>query len=107
MTVLGTITNGLAAVRHTVALLALGIAGVASLTLLYSEVAATSDEVRDNSERIEHLEEAYQSIKTQQHVIIEQIENEKGNNKEFRDRTDRSLERILERLPVSPHYERR
>ncbi len=92
--------NGLSAVRHMVALVSIVVAGIVSVTLLYSQVSATDVNNQKNTERIEHLEKAYQSIKTQQQVIIQQIESEKGNNREFRDRTDRSLERILERLPA-------
>lgn len=92
--------NGLSAVRHMVALVSIVVAGIVSVTLLYSQVSATDVDTKVNTARIEHLEKAYQSIKTQQQVIIQQIESEEGNNREFRARTDRSLERILERLPA-------
>ncbi len=101
------LNNGLAIVRHSISLLVIVVMGIVSITLLYSRVSATEAENEMHIERLEKLESSYQSIKTQQHVIIQQIEGEKENNKEFRDRTDRSLERILERLPARPSYDSR
>ncbi len=93
-----TFTDGLGAIKHTVSLAVVAVAGIVSLTLLYAQVEATEEKAVDNETKIGVIQQDLGSIKGQQRVIINEIENERRSNKEFRDRTDRSLNRILDRV---------
>ena len=97
---LKSLTNATTAVKHTVSLLGLAAAGVVSLTLLYTQVDATGKKADANETKIEAIKETLSGIDTQQKLIMQEIENEKAANWQFRGRTDRSLDRILDRLPV-------
>ncbi len=98
MSPLQNIATGMTAVKHLVSLAVLAVAGIVSITLLFSQVDATEKKAMSNSEHIEKLETALGGIKSRQQVIITEIAGEKEKNKEFRDRTDRNLNRILDRL---------
>jgi hypothetical protein len=95
---LKSLANGIATARHTVAIVLIAAAGVVSGTLLYAQVSATEKKSSDNETKIEAIQRSLSGIDTKQQVIIQQIKGEKQNNEEFRDRTDRSLDRILDRL---------
>jgi len=103
MSKLGELANGMSAANHLVTLGALVVAGVVSLTLLYAQVDDAAEAAEDNKAKIEVIAETLRKLETQQGVIIERIDGEKQKGKEFRNRTDRSLRRILERVaPRNP-----
>ena len=95
---LKTFTDGLGAARHTLSIALLAGAGIVSVTLIYAQVAANEEKAADNEAKIEAIQRDLGGIKGQQQVIINEIEGERRNNKEFRDRTDSSLGRILDRV---------
>lgn len=98
MTMLQSLANGLATARHTCALVAIAVAGIVSVTLLYAQVDATEKKAEANIEKIEVITHALNKLGVQQHVIIQQIKDEKEDSKEFRGRTDKALNRILDKL---------
>ena len=77
---------------------------LSSVTLLYAQVSATEDKVIENEKKIEVIRQDLGSINTQQRVIIQQIESEKERSKDFRNRTDHSLDRILDMLKNPSPY---
>ena len=85
-------------IRHTVALMVIIATGVVSVTLLYAQVNQTKDKVETNTENIEDIRDSLYRLSIQQGVIIQQIEDEKEDSREFRNRADRSLDRILDQL---------
>ena len=85
-------------IRHTVALMIIIATGVVSVTLLYAQVNQTKDKVETNTENIDEIRDSLYRLSIQQGVIIQQIEDEKEDSKEFRSRADRSLDRILDKL---------
>lgn len=99
MNKLATIVNGVATARHTVALALIAATGIVGGTLLFAQVDANEEKTIGNVQKIEDIQRSLNSIDTKQQVIIQQIKNEEEKNKEFRDRTDSSLDRILDRLP--------
>ncbi len=92
------IASGMTALKQLVSLVVLAAAGIVSVTLLFTQVDANEERTQTNMEQIEELKASLQDITLQQGVIITEMEGEKERNKEFRDRTDRSLDRILDRL---------
>jgi len=98
MTRLSDIASGVSTVKQVVSLIVLAVAGIVSITLLFSQVDANEVKTKSNMKQIEELKTTLTGIKSQQRVIITEIEGEKEKNKEFRDRTDNSLNRILDRL---------
>ncbi len=85
-------------VRHTVALAVVVVTGVVSVTLLYAQVNQTEKKAKSNEEQVEVLKRSLNQLGVQQQVIIQQIKDEKEDGREFRARTDRSLDRILDKL---------
>ncbi len=92
------IASGMTAVKQLVSLVVLAAAGIVSVTLLFTQVDANEEKTEANMEQIEELKASLNDITLQQGVIITEMEGEKERNKEFRERTSRSLDRILDRL---------
>lgn len=92
------LANGVATARHTLAIAIIVVTGVVSATLIYAQVRANEDKTVSNEQKIEAIRSNLNSIKTQQRVIINDARRAEENDKEFRDRTDRQLDRILDRL---------
>ena len=92
------VTDVVAVARHTALLLIIAVTGVASITLVYSQVDVNSETTKNNEEDIKGLRSGLSDITATTKLIVQQIENEKERSKEFRERTDHSLNRILERL---------
>lgn len=88
-------------VRHTVALSVMLVTGVVSVTLLYAQVNATEKEVENNSKKLKIITDQFHKLDIQQRVIINQIESEKEDSKEFRNSVDKSLDRILDKLDAN------
>lgn len=86
-------------VRHASTALGLLVVGTFTGTLLYADVQATEKKVDENRRRVETIEGKINEMTAQQRVLIERMESESKWNAEFRDKTSRTLERILERLP--------
>ena len=92
------LSNLMGSVRHTVALVIIVLAAVVSFTLHHAQVGATQEKTKENAEKIKVITDSLHRLNIQQRVIINQIEDEKEDSKEFRDRADKSLDRILDKL---------
>ncbi len=90
-----------ALVSHLIYFAGAIVAGIFALGILYSTVLATDEKAGENSAKIQTLEQTINIIASDQKVLIQRFDDEKEDNKEFRDRTSRALDRILERLPRS------
>ncbi len=88
-----------ALVSHLIYIFGAIVTGIFALGILYSTVLATEDRTVENSAKIQTLEQTIGTIASDQKVLIQRLDDEKEDNKEFRDRTSRALDRILERLP--------
>lgn len=92
-----------ALIRHVIAIL--GVLIVASFTVgvfltnIENSVQATEKKVTENRARVEAIERSINEMVVEQKVLIQRFDDEKEDNKEFRDRTGNALDRILERLP--------
>ncbi len=88
-----------ALLRHIAYLGGALVAGAFTVGVLWSNVLATEKKANDNSERVEVIEQSINQVTTQQQLLIQSSETARARSKEFRDKTARTLERILERLP--------
>ncbi len=95
---LKTVTDGLAAAKHTVSIAILAGAGIVSVTLIYAQVAANEEKAVENETKIEAIKQTLQEVRTDQRVIIQRIDSGEENDKDFRNTTTRALERILDRV---------
>ena len=95
---LKSIANGVAAVQHTLAIAVIIITGVIGGALMYAQVDANEERGTSNEQKIEAIRANLNSIRTQQRVIINDVRRAGENDKDFHDRTDRQLDRILDRL---------
>jgi hypothetical protein len=87
-----------ALIRHGATALGLLLTGTFAGTLLYAEVKATGEKADDNRASVDAIEEKINEVTMQQRVLIQRFKDEGKWNAEFRDKTGRALERILERL---------
>lgn len=88
-----------ALLRHLAYLAGVLVAGAFAVGMLWSSVLATEKKATENSERVQAIEESINEVTTQQLLLIQSSETDRAHSKEFRDKTARTLERILERLP--------
>lgn len=88
-----------ALISHLIYIAGSIVVGIFALGILYSNVLATDEKAQANGERIQTLEQTINAIASDQKVLIQRFDDEKEDNKEFRNRTSRALDRILERLP--------
>lgn len=86
-------------VRNAVWLLFTLGAVVVSSTLLYAEMKTNISETTENRSRVEAIEKSINEVTTQQRLLIQRFDIEKEANKEFRHKTSRTLDKILDRLP--------
>jgi len=100
------LANGASVIRHALTLFVVLTIGIISFTRLYDRVHATEEKAVDNEESIETITKTLTRLDIQQQVIINEIEGAKEQSKEFRRRTGRSLNRILERLPPRESLQR-
>ena len=89
-----------ALIKHVFYLLGGLIVGAFAMGLLYGDVLATGVKADENRERVEAIEKSMNELTVQQRVLIERMKSEGRWNAEFRGKTSRALERILERLPT-------
>ncbi len=90
--------NGIGAARHALALALAIVAGIVYGTLIYAQVGANEEKANANEQNIEAIAETLNELRTEQKVIITEIKGAKEQNKEFRNDTTRSLDRILQQL---------
>ncbi len=88
-----------AKLRHIAYLICVLAAGAFSVGALWSDVLATEEKATENRTRVQVIEESIHQVTTQQQLLIQSSETDRARSKEFRDKTARTLERILERLP--------
>ena len=91
--------NAPALVRHVLAILAAGVAGVFALGLIYADVLATGKKADENRTAIEAIKDSINEMAAEQRVMIQRFDDEKEDNTKFRDRTINTLDLILQRLP--------
>jgi hypothetical protein len=90
-----------ARLRHVLSLAGTLLAGAFAVGMLWSDVLATEKKANDNSKRVQAIEASINEVTTQQRLLLQSSETDRAHSKEFRDKTARTLERILERLPRS------
>lgn len=88
-----------ALLRHIAYLAGVLAVGAFTVGMLWSDVLATEKKANDNSERVQAIEQSISQVTTQQRLLMQSSETDRAHSKEFRDKTARTLERILERLP--------
>ncbi len=88
-----------ALLRHIAWLAGALILGAFSVGVLWSDVLATGKKADDNSARVAAIEKSINEVTTQQKLLMQRSDGDRERSKEFRDKTARTLERILERLP--------
>ncbi len=88
-----------ALLRHIAGLAGFLIFGAFMVGMLWSDVLATEEKANDNSARVEAIEKSINEVTTQQKLLMQSSKADREHSKEFRDKTGRALERILERLP--------
>ncbi len=88
-----------ALLRHVASLVVVLAVGAFTIGMLWSDVLATEEKAADNSKRVKVIEESINEVTTQQRLLLQSSETDRAHSKEFRDKTARTLERILERLP--------
>ena len=88
-----------ALLRHIAYLAGVLAIGAFTVGMLWSDVLATEEKTNDNSKRVQAIEKSINQVTTQQQLLIQSSKTDRAHSKEFRDKTARTLERILERLP--------
>lgn len=88
-----------ALIRHILWLLGILGAVVVSGTLLYAEMRINMENTSDNRTRVEAIEKSINEVTTQQKLLIQRSDMEKEANREFRNKTSNTLDKILDRLP--------
>lgn len=86
-------------VKNAVWLLCTLGAVVISSTLLYAEMKTNVKETTENRTRVEVIEQSINEITTHQRLLGQAFDLEKEANKEFRNKTTNTLDKILDRLP--------
>jgi len=72
---------------------------VVSSTLLYAQIKNNIEDTSKNRTRVEAIERSMNEVTTQQRLLIQRFDTEKEANKEFRNKTSSTLDKILDRLP--------
>lgn len=85
-------------VQHVVTAVSILVMGIFSLGLIYSQVNSNSTLVKDNQTEIKTVNTSIQALTIEQRMIIQRIDNEAEKSENFRGRTDKALDRILDKL---------
>ena len=88
-----------ALIKHVLGLLGVLGAVIISGTLLYAEMRTNIKNTDDNRTRVEAIEKSINEVTTQQKLLIQRSDMEKEANREFRNKTSDTLDKILDRLP--------
>ena len=71
--------------------------------VLQTDVGNAEDEIKENSEKIEAIQEQMHEIDIKQATIIQEQEFEAERAKDFRDRTDQNLQTLIQKIvPAAP-----
>ena len=88
-----------ALLRHIAYLVVALAAGAFTVGMVWSDVLATEKKANENSKSVAAIEKSINEVTTQQKLLMQSSKADREHSKEFRDKTGRALERILERLP--------
>ena len=90
-----------AKVRHIAWIAGVLAFGAFTVGMIWSDVLATEKKATENSARVQVIETSINEVTSQQKLLMQRSDDDRERSKEFRDKTARTLERILERLPRS------
>ena len=94
------VNGGAPALLRHIAYVVMALAsGAFTVGMLWSDVLATEEMATENRESVQAIEKLINQVTTQQRLLIQSSETDRERSKEFRDKTARTLERILDRLP--------